>query len=205
MPKTTSNMIAAQLTLPSGVHLMGFPSLKNDAPAVTAATNLQAQVAALLAVTECQFRVLALLEPLTKLIPNMAQPSPAALQDFERAAVELQPCFAMTTAPVLLPFLRDLLCLQIESLTNVRESLQAVLSGGAGRGSAHIQALLSRYPPVVDLLDLARAFYLIAGIDLPAAPELSANTDPAALRQSVRSIDGLIQSLVTIADALGGC
>ncbi len=206
MPRRLSDSGPAKIALPSGHALVGFPTFARDTPDLTSVANVQAQAAAFLAVMTCQLRVLSLLKPLIEIITNLSNPSPTSLQQFARAAVDLRPCLTMTSPTILQPFLRDLLCVQIKGLAELRESLRAILAGTAGRITpAKLRVLLSRYPPIVELFDLARGFYLLVGIDLPPAPPLSDSTDRGSLQQDSRMLADFIAALKTIGDALGAC
>jgi hypothetical protein len=206
MPSRLSDSDTAKIALPSGHAIVGFPIFVRDTPALTSMANVQGQAAAFLAVMACQLRVLNLLKPLIEIVTNQSNPSPTSLQEFARAAADLRPCLAMTSPPMLQPFLRDLLCVQIRGLAQLREDLRAIVDGTMGRITrAKLRMLLSRYPPIVELFDLARSLYVLMGIDLPVAPTLSASTDRGSLQQDRRMLGSFVAALKTISDALGGC
>ena len=205
MPAGPADALPVVVRLPSGGKLAGFPSIAGDSSSVTAATSLQAQSAAVLAVAECQSKILMLLLPLTKIVLANGRPSPTDVAEFARAAAILQPCFAMVSAPAWVPFLGDLLSLQIRSLTDLRERLHAALASDVRQAAAVVSALRARYAGVVDLFELARGFYAMVGVVLPTSPKLGTGNDPGSVRRDERLIDAFLAALATVADAPGGC
>jgi hypothetical protein len=145
--------------------------------------DLQRQTAASLASAECLLKILALLKPLIDVINHLPSPSPSSLQEFDKAAVDLAPCFLMGTAGGALPLVRDLLCLSLRSLECLRD--QSASASDVLRAAAGIQGVL----------DLGGPFFSLAGLTLVRLAVLS---DPSAL-------DSDITALQSAADALGGC
>src|SRR5207244_9229349 len=113
MPAPTTT----KLTLPSGGTLEGFPTLAAQTAACSAASNLLAQAAPLLATMHCQSKVLNLLRPLIDIVRGLPSPPVRAIQNFAKAAEDLEPCLFTTTPTALLPLIRDLICLEIRALT----------------------------------------------------------------------------------------
>lgn len=67
--------------------------------------------------------MLEIMKPLIEIINNLPNPPLQALQEFSKAAVDLAPCLLSTTPAPLIPFLRDVLCLQIRRLNCLRQNL----------------------------------------------------------------------------------
>jgi hypothetical protein len=188
-PRTT------KLTLPSGGTLTGFPTLAAQTAACSAASNLLAQAAPLLATMQCQSKVLNLLRPLIDIVRGLPSPPVQAMDDFMMAAAELQPCLFSTTPAALLPLIRDLICLEIRALTCFLNNLNAPRSR-----RTTLPAVLSSYAPIVNPLNLAGTLFVAAGLQPPQPPALSG--DIAADTTAVKTF---IANLQSAADALGGC
>ena len=156
----------------------------------------------------CQFLILKLLRPLIDIVRALPNPPVAALQEFMKAAEELLPCFEAQTPAGVLPFVRDLLCLEIRSLTCLRRNLESMEKLAAAQPSAvtgsEVQAVIDSYQPMVGLLDAASGLFQIVGLNLKAPP-LMVGDDPSALAADQEIVGGFIDSLRTIVDGLGGC
>jgi len=190
MPTPTTT----KLTLPDGSTLQGFPTLAAQTAACSAASNLLTQAAPLLAMMHCQSKVLNLLHPLIDIILALPNPPLQALQNFAKAAADLQPLLTITPA-ALIPFARDLLCLEIRSLTCFLNNLKAAQSR-----PTTLPAVLSSYAPIVNPLNLASSFFAAAGLQIPQPPALSG--DVAVDATAVKTFVATLQSA---ADSLGGC
>jgi hypothetical protein len=106
----------------------------------------------------------------------------------------------MTTQASVLPFINELLCLEIKSLTCFLRNLENAMGGlEPARG------VLDSYPPIVATLSLAGELFQIAGLTPPQAPALGGGTDPASLRADKAAVAAFAASLQTVADGLGGC
>jgi hypothetical protein len=191
MPTLTTT----KLTLPGGGKLEGFPTLAAQTAACSAATNLLAQAAPLLATMRCQSKVLNLLRPLIDIIKALPNPPVQAVQNFAKAAEDLEPCLLITTPATLLPLIRDLICLEIRALTCFLNNLKAAQSR-----PRTLPAVLSSYAPIVNPLNLAASVFAAAELQLPKPPALSG--DIAADTTAVKTFIATLQSA---ADALGGC
>jgi hypothetical protein len=191
MPAPTTT----KLTLPSGGTLEGFPTLAAQTAACSAASNLLAQAAPLLATMHCQSKVLNLLRPLIDIVRGLLSPPVQAMHDFMRAAAELQPCLFSTTPAALLPLIHDLICLEIRALTCFLNNLKAAQSR-----PTTLPAVLSSYAPIVNPLKLTDSLFVAAGLQTPQPPALSGDiaTDTTAVKT-------FIATLQSAADALGGC
>ena len=198
---------AARIALPTGGLLQGFPPVPIQPADCSTITNLQSQIAAFLASTACQFAVLRLLKPLIEIINALPNPSPKALQEFAKASAGLQPCLLSPTAASVVPFIRDLLCLQIRSLNCFLRNLQsaATLEDAGAEGALDIQNVIASYQPIIGIMELAGELFQIAGLKLPPAPVLTAGIDAATLSSDQGAVAVYTASLQSVVDALGGC
>ncbi len=57
--------------------------------------DLQRQIASWLALVKCMLKILALLKPLVDVVNHLPSPLLSSVQEFNKAAVELAPCFSM--------------------------------------------------------------------------------------------------------------
>jgi hypothetical protein len=209
MPPSESSVIPST-DAPGGGRLIGFADLKNQTAGCSAATNLQSQAAPLIALMSCQLKILKLLKPLVDVIRGLPQPSAQALQEFSKAAIDLVPCFQIATPAGLLPFLRDLLCLEIRSLHCFLRNLQALIMSevtapGTTPAALDARAVLDSYPPIIGILDLASGLFQFAGLPIPQAPALAGGTDRSSLLADQSLVATFTGALETAADALGGC
>lgn len=143
--------------------------------------DLQRQAAPWLASTECLLRVLALLKPLIDVVKTLPSPPPASLAEFGKAAAALQPYLLMNTAASVLPLVKDLLCLALQSLT----CLQSLPPADQARAAVGIQGVL----------DLGSVFFSIAGVP---PIRLSVLSNPAGLAADISAMQAVVA-------ALGGC
>jgi hypothetical protein len=205
----SSSLTVRSVELPTGGKLAAAPIVRAQPPDCSAATNLQMQVAPWLASMSCQFLILKLLPPLIEIIRGLPSPSVSAVENFLKIAVELAPCLAAPTAAGVLPFIRDLLCLEIESLTCLRHNLQAMArltsTEPSGVTAAELQSVIDSYQPIVGVLTLAKSMFEIAGVSVPQPPPLAAGTNSASLASDQDIIAAFIADLQTVASALGGC
>ena len=122
---------------------------------------------------------------------------------------ELQPDFLAQTPAGILPFIRDLLCLEIQSLNCLRRNLQSMARLAAAEPSAvaasEVQSVVDSYQPLVGLLELASGLFEIAGLAPPHGPALAAGIDPGSLAADQNTITTFIATLQTAVDGLGGC
>ena len=178
-PPTSANAVH----LPTGSTL--HPIVDNGETSVDCSltADLQRQTAPWLASAECLLKILALLKPLIDVVEHLPTPSKSALQEFAKAAVELQPCLLMGTPGSALPLVRDLLCLSLRSLECLSD--RAAPPSELARSAEGVQGVL----------DLGRPFFAVAGM---TPMRLSVLTDPSALPSD-------IQPLRSAVDALGGC
>ena len=197
------------IPLPTGGTLTGFNNPYPPASDCSAIINLQTQVAGLIASMSCQFKILKLLKPLIDVVKGLPNPSVQAIEAFAAAAEELAPCLLTATGAGVLPFVKELLCLEIRSLNCFLRNLEQVTGetrgGRPSAGGAQLRAVLDSYPPIVGTLNLAGEFFYLAGLTPPQAPVLGAGTDPASLKADQAAVADFTASLQSMADALGGC
>lgn len=191
MPTPTTT----KLTLPAGGTLQGFPTLAAQTAACSAASNLLAQVAPLLATMHCQSKVLNLLRPLIDIIRTLPNPPVRVMQNFLKAAADLEPCLSTTLRAALLPLIRDLICLEICVLTCFLNNLKAAQSH-----PTTLPAVLSSYAPIVNPLNLAGGLFVTSGLQPPQPPDLSGD-----IAADITAVKTFIATLQSAADALGGC
>jgi hypothetical protein len=199
MPKPTTAP-SPRLLIPGGGLLQGFAALAAQTAACSATSNLLSQVAPLLASMHCQAKVLNLLKPLIDVIKGLPNPSVHAMQEFAKAALELQPCLTALVPASQVGLAHDLICLEIRGLTCFLDNLNSAGSNPAGLG-----AVLSSYAPIIGVLSLAGDVLLMAGIQVPQTPELSGKTDHASLSADTKAVQAFVSGLQSIADTMGGC
>ena len=119
----------------------------------------------------CQLQILRLLKPLIEIVKALPNPPVSAIQEFSKVAEGLVPCLLVPTPAGVLPFVSELLCLEIKSLTCFRHNLQAIAGLAAtepsGVAVADIQNVIDSYQPIVGLRNLASGVFTIAGIAAP--------------------------------------
>ena len=201
-----ANSGPVQVQLPTGGIMRGFPRVQDETADCAAVVNLETQLAPMLAMLDCQTRILKLLEPLVEIVQGLPTPSVSALQRFASAAAALAPCILSTTPAALLPFVRDLLCGEIRSLKCFRQSFAAAsaMPSGPGRENA-LAALLDSYAARIGTLALSAHLLAAAGITLPQAVALSRRTDPESLSADDAAVQAFIDQLTMVTNALGGC
>src|SRR5437764_8552329 len=141
---------SASIAAPAGGRLVGFPDLTIETAECSTVTNLQTQVAAFIASFSCQLKVLQLLKPLIEVIRALPKPPARALQEFSKAAADLAPLLLLSTPAGVLPFLRDLLCLEMKSLNCLDRNLQALTARGAPEPET--RGVLDSFIPIAGIL-----------------------------------------------------
>jgi hypothetical protein len=209
MPTSPDTESFCRVELPGGGYLYGFPSLKQQTTGCSAVTNLQTQLAPYLALIHCQFRILKLLVPLIDVIKGLPNPSPQSIQEFVKVADELAPCLVTGTSTAVMPFVRDLICLEVQSLDCFLHNLNVAANlaeGGRNQsGVSVVKDVLDSYQPIVGLLDIAADLFEVLGFPTPQAPKLSAGTDLSSIKADEIAVKEFKSTLETLADALGGC
>jgi hypothetical protein len=174
---------AKAVHLPTGSVLRAIVGTAGASVDCSMTTDLQRQTAPWLASTECLLKILALLKPLIDVVEHLPTPSASALQEFAEAAADLGPCLLMGTAARALPFVRDLLCLSLQSLECLSD--RVVPPSELTRVAEGIHGVL----------DLGRPFFAVTGV---TPIRLSVLADPGALASD-------IDALRLAVAALGGC
>lgn len=231
LPKPAS----VELTLPTGGKLKGIADISKGIPdECTLSFSLLLQLAPLLGGIECLVRLLKLVKPLVDIVNGLTEfpPSPPAraVADFARAAEELAPCFALPTPLAMVPFVRDIFCLMIKLLSCVIGQLRSIIEVLGGltlqiqparvAGNAELlaalecaqqnaqtsaQHIVSAIDPILAVLALAEPFLGIAGVNPIAIPAIAMPEDTAQIRQTVDTLEELVQTLKLAAESLGGC
>jgi hypothetical protein len=198
----------ASIAVPSAGRLRGFVNLEPSSFDCSAITNLQTQVAPLIALMSCQVKILDLLRPLIEVVKGLPNPSTNAISEFLETATALAPCLASTSPSGLLPFLQDLLCVQIRSLNCLSRKLKDLLALTVGNPAAvpasQWQGLLDAYVSIVGIFDMAGDLFQMAGIIPPELPVLDVQSD-LSISQSQNTIAQVTEALQLVVDALGGC
>jgi hypothetical protein len=218
-----------KISLPTGGSIKSISDISKGIPTDCAMTfSLMVQIAPILASTECLMKVLKLLKPLIDVIKGLPMPPVKAIQEFAKAAADLAPCLLAPTPAAMIPFVKDLLCLILKFLKcflGQMKSLVAIMNGiqlqmpKAGENdelrdalqcaqeNAELQAqhLTTAIEPIGVILDLAGAFFDIAGVPPITIPTLPPGTDVSALNNVIQSVQAVVATIQVAADALGGC
>jgi hypothetical protein len=208
MPSAERSTVVG-ISLPTGGRLLASATPNVQSGECSAATNLRMQVAPLAATLSCQLAILRLLAPLIKIIVALPNPSVEALQEFGKLAAELEPCITAATTASVLPFARDLICLEIRSLDCLQQNLHTMAGLAATQPSSvadsDVRAVIDSYEPIVGVLELAGGLLQMAGVSPLKAPPLAQGTDLDSLAEDQKVIAEYVAALQTVADALGGC
>jgi hypothetical protein len=221
----------ATITLPTGAAIKAIADVSKGIPTSCALNvSLMIQLAPLLASMECLLRILKLLGSLVKVIKGLPFPPIKAISDFIQAATELAPCLALpVNIPGLLQMVHDVLCLVVRSLKCVVDGLNTVVKTLKGlsiqlkiatdEGNTELVAtlqcaqenamtssasLMQSIEPISAILDLVTPIMEMAGMSPFKMPALAPAADVAALEGTVQTLQGVVDSLNTIASALPG-
>jgi hypothetical protein len=220
-----------KITLPTGGTLNAFADISKGVPTdCSMVLSLMLQIAPLLASMDCLLKILKLLAPLIDVIKGLPFPPVKAIKDFIKAAVDLAPCLAIPTGAPLIPFVKDILCLilkvmqclvgQLKTVVGVMGGLSLQLSAAQNSGNAELLSMLqcaqenanisashltSAIEPVGALLDLVGPILALTGQDPIKLPAMGSATDVEALNQVVTTLEGVMDAIKTVTDALGGC
>lgn len=206
MPNSEPSAIPS-IALPVGGKLLAFVNPRIQSADCETTTNLQTQVAPLIASMVCQFQILDLLKPLIEIIQGLPNPPGPAIARFSKAAAALAPCLLARTPASVVPFVRDLLCLEIRSLHCFLHNLETIsaLQDAGTVSASEVQNVLDSYAPVAGILELAGGLFQAAGLALPRAPTLPVGTDRNSLNADHAAVTSFTGTLQTATDALGGC
>lgn len=215
--------------LPTGGSLKAFTDISKGIPTDCSMTfSLLLQIAPLLASMDCLLKILKLLKPLVDVIKGLPFPPVKAISDFVEAAAELVPCFSIpATIP---PFVKDILCLilkvlqcvvgQLKSIVEIMSGLQLQLKIAADSGNGELQQALQcaqenaataashvtqSIEPLAALLELLAPLLSLAGQKPLQLPAIGAAADVEALKALVTTLEGVMEAIRAVTDALGGC
>jgi hypothetical protein len=206
MSNPTSGSLAVEVF--NGGRLLPFTNVESGSTECLSNVNLLTQVSPLIVSLTCQLKLLNVMKPLIELIKGLPTPSPTAITEFLAAAAELAPCLTTFTPTGVLPFLRDLLCLEIRSLNCVSQNLRSVIAlrtRDSATADSKVQSVFDSYVSTVGILNLASGLFAIAGVTIPTAPALPSGSAPASLNADQMTVAAYIASLQAVVDALGGC
>ena len=222
-----------QLTihLPTGGTLKAFADISKGIPNDCSMTlSLLLQIAPLLASLDCLLKILKLLKPLIDVIQGLPFPPVDAISKFVEAAKELVPCLGIPTPTVIAPFVKDILCLilkvlqcivgQLKSIVNIMSGLQIQLKVAIDSGNSELQNAIQcaqdnastaaehlnqSIEPIAALLELVAPLLSLAGQEPLQLPAIGSQTDVESLQGVIATLEGVIEVLKAITDAMGGC
>lgn len=219
------------IQLPTGGALKSFTDVSKGIPTDCALTfSLLVQIAPLLASMDCLLKILKLLKPLIDVIQGLPFPPVKAIQDFVKAAADLAPCLLIPTPAAIIPFVKDILCLilkvmqclvgQLKSIVNIMSGLQLQLKVATDTGNDELLATLQcaqenaatsasqltkSIEPIGALLDLVGPLLALAGQQPLQLPAVGSATDVEGLKTLVTTLEGVMEAIKAVTDALGGC
>ena len=197
--------------------------------------SLMLQIAPLLASMECLIKILKLIKPLIDVVKALGPPPDViklgqAIPEFVKAAAAIVPCLLIPTPAAMIPFLKDLLCLilkvlncflsQLKSLIKIMGPLQLQLQAAQSSGNDELVAtlqcaqdnaqtqagqIMNSLGPVGVILELAGPVFGIVGIQPITLPGVGGASDVAALNNVVQTVQGVVGTIQTVVDTLGGC
>ncbi len=148
------------LRLPTGATIQAIPDLTKGIPTdCSLVANIFLQLAPFLASIECLVKVLALLEPLIKVVEGLKKlPDPSdvisAIPKFAEAAVALAGCFKILIPAVgIFDFVKDLLLLiikiikclvgQLQTILGIMQGIELRLGEAEAAGNTELMAVLN--------------------------------------------------------------
>jgi hypothetical protein len=194
--------------------------------------SLAAQLAPIMASIECLVKLLALIKPLIEMIKAVASLDPIkignAMPDFIKAAAEaVAPCLLVPTPLNMIPFVKDILALliamlrclvqQLRSVVDLLARLETSIAQAERQGNVELLSTLQcaqenarisatgtlhGIEPIKVLLELAGAFMEIAGVPAITLPDMGAGQNTAALRDALNTLQGVLDTMQQIVDAL---
>lgn len=217
--------------LPTGGTLKAFTDISKGIPTDCSMTlSLLLQIAPLLASMECLLKILKLLKPLIDVIQGLPFPPVKAISDFVEAAKDLVPCLAIPTPAAIAPFVKDILCLilkvlqcvvgQLKSIVEIMGGLQLQLKVAVDSGNGELQTALKcaqenaataashvtqSIEPIAALLEMVSPLLSLAGQKPLQLPAVGSATDVEALKGVVATLEGVMEAIKLVTDALGGC
>lgn len=221
-----------QLRLPNGATLSPVADLSKGIPTdCSLAVNLFIQLGPFLASIECLLKVLALLQPLIKIIKAVPSLDPIqigeAIPDFLKAVTALEPCLGMLLPAVnVFNFLKDLILLiisiikcmigELQTILGIMKGIEIRLADAQTAGNTELQRVLecarqnaqtaadhaqSSLGPVQNLMPLIGFFLDLAGIKLEI-PALASAKDSAALENTIEQLNDTVTTLQNVLETL---
>jgi hypothetical protein len=222
-----------KVTLPGGGTLKAFSDLSKGIPTDCAMTfSLLMQIGPFLASIECLVKVLKLIHTVVEVLKSFKTPFDliSAIPKIVKAAEPVIECALSFTPAELLPVVRDLLCLilkalkcflaQMKSVIHILEETVPQISIAEQSGNTELaqslqcakenaetqaQHLTASLEALGVILDLAGDFMQVVGVQPIQLPKANGQTDLASLNQFVQTVNGVVATLQTITDVLGGC
>ncbi|MEA2236348.1 MAG: hypothetical protein QOC81_1072 [Thermoanaerobaculia bacterium] len=220
-----------KITLPTGAVLKAPNDISKGSPTPASASfGLLLQLGPLLGSLECLLKILKLLKPLIDVIKGLPFPPVKAIKDFVLAAKDLIPCFGVVLPTSLIPFIKDILCLihsmlqgihdGLKSVADVIESVSSQMAAADESGNDELKKVLeaaqenamtsasqftAALAPLSALLTMVEPIMSLAGLQPFKLPEMGEAADAAALKQVVGALEGAIDALGNVTQALGGC
>lgn len=218
--------------LPTGGSLQAFADISKGFPTDCSMTfSLMLQIAPFLASIQCLLKILGLLKPLIDIIKSLPGIPPVkAIEEFGEAVAAIAPCLLIPTPAIIIPFVKDLLCLilkvlkcflsQMKSLINIlgpltlqlnlaqqsgNEELISTLQCAQQNAQSQAGQVMNSLGPVGVLLELAEPLFGIAGVPSITLPSLGSASDLAALNTVVQTIQEVVGTIQIAVDVLGGC
>jgi hypothetical protein len=220
------------IQLPTGGALQAFADISKGVPTDCSLTfSLMLQIAPFLASIQCLLNILKLLKPLIDIINSLPGIPPVkAIEDFGKAVADLAPCLLIPTPVILIPFVKDLLCLilkvlkcflsQMKSLIKFLGPLTLELNAAQQSGNDELVGILqcaqqnamtqagqvmNSLGPAGMLLELAGPIFGLAGVPAITLPSLGSASDLAALNTVVQTVQEVVGVIQIAVDAIGGC
>lgn len=224
-----------KIQLPTGGTIQAFTDISKGIPNdCSMSFSLLVQIAPLLAGLECLVKVLGLLKPLIDVIGGLTKPDPIqlaqAVPNLAKAAEEIAPCLLVPTPAAMIPFVKDILCLilkvlncflgQLKTIVGVMGNLAIQLKQAEDSGNTELQKVLkctqenanisaqhlvNSLGPIGVLLELMGPFLSIAQVDAIVLPAIGSDTDINSLNQTIQAVQGVVDAIEAVTDALGGC
>lgn len=220
-----------KLTLPSGGKIQAICDITKGIPSdCSMNVNLMLQIAPIMASMECLLKVLKFLATLVEAFKSATSPPKilTAISDIVKAGEDLVPCFGMPLGITIPPFIKDLLLMIIKMLKCIVQSLKSVvelldgleleISSAAQNGNDALAAQLEcakengmlaaqgsmqAIDPIVTVLEVAKPFFdLMPGAPTIAIPAFAPDSDLAAMKTGIETLEEVILVLEGIVEAL---
>lgn len=218
-----------KLSLPTGGTIKGVGDFTKGIPTDCSLNiSLLLQLGPILANMECFIRVLKLIKPLIDVINGLPFPPVEAIKNFGEAAAEVTECIVKFTTPVgMVPFVRDILLLvikilncmidQMKSLLALISSLNFQVESAQGNDAllANLEcakdnaqksanSMMQSIEPVMVILEMISPLLEIAQAPALEIPTLGDVEGVEQMEQFVGSIEGFVDTLQLVVDALPG-